>query len=339
MWYYSNDGQQSGPISQAELQQKLQTEIAADTLVWKDGMATWTKANEVAELHSSATQPIDSPAITEEIASQAENPYAAPTAVGIATPGIAGFDEIPAEPIKLDIGFCIRQGWKFTTRNFGEVFLLWFAYMMTIMIVGGVLAGIGSAIDGPQPTAVTNFDGMSPSEALQVSMQQADQKGPVQSILEIPSQIFQTYLGMGLFAFSLALVRGQKTSISMLFSQSGGKLMKVVFASILYGLMVGIGFICLIIPGIYLALRFMYYHAAIIDKDLGVIESLKYSSQLTRDNKLSLLGLGFLSSLIVLAGAIALLFGLLWAIPTVWLASTIAYCYLHGGEKSIAVQD
>lgn len=44
-------GQQVGPLDAATLQQKIQAgEITQDTLVWKQGMANWTKAGDVADL-------------------------------------------------------------------------------------------------------------------------------------------------------------------------------------------------------------------------------------------------------------------------------------------------
>jgi len=46
-------GQQAGPYDMATLQQYVQSgQITRDTLVWKAGMATWTKAGEVADLSS-----------------------------------------------------------------------------------------------------------------------------------------------------------------------------------------------------------------------------------------------------------------------------------------------
>jgi uncharacterized RDD family membrane protein YckC len=41
-WYYSNDGQRKGPVSQADFDQRVaQGEITAATLVWRSGMAQW----------------------------------------------------------------------------------------------------------------------------------------------------------------------------------------------------------------------------------------------------------------------------------------------------------
>jgi len=50
-WYYAADNEQKGPINEAELKENLATnKIAADALVWKDGMDSWTPANQVPAL-------------------------------------------------------------------------------------------------------------------------------------------------------------------------------------------------------------------------------------------------------------------------------------------------
>lgn len=50
-WYYSRNGSQLGPVSLDELQAKLATgQVAWTDLVWRDGMADWTPAGQVADL-------------------------------------------------------------------------------------------------------------------------------------------------------------------------------------------------------------------------------------------------------------------------------------------------
>ena len=48
--------------------------------------------------------------------------------------------EIPSEPIPLDIGFCVKQGWKHTLRNFGLVFLTGFVYIIVSGVVSTILS-------------------------------------------------------------------------------------------------------------------------------------------------------------------------------------------------------
>lgn len=50
-WYYAANGAQQGPVSLDQLNEWVRNgQFPADTLVWRDGMAQWLPANQVAEL-------------------------------------------------------------------------------------------------------------------------------------------------------------------------------------------------------------------------------------------------------------------------------------------------
>ena len=52
-FFVAINGQQQGPHSLQVIQQLVQQgSVSRDTLVWKQGMAAWTKANDVTELSS-----------------------------------------------------------------------------------------------------------------------------------------------------------------------------------------------------------------------------------------------------------------------------------------------
>src|SRR5262245_43870570 len=46
-WYYVEQGQQAGPVDDAQLEELRRSgRIQADTLVWRDGMANWAPYSE-----------------------------------------------------------------------------------------------------------------------------------------------------------------------------------------------------------------------------------------------------------------------------------------------------
>ncbi len=50
-WYYAQRGKQAGPIDPETLRRLLQSgQVAPTDLVWREGMATWSPAEEVREL-------------------------------------------------------------------------------------------------------------------------------------------------------------------------------------------------------------------------------------------------------------------------------------------------
>jgi hypothetical protein len=54
LWYYHKEGRGFGPVEEADIRGLLKNrEIAADTLVWRDGLSDWTQAQST-ELFSGA---------------------------------------------------------------------------------------------------------------------------------------------------------------------------------------------------------------------------------------------------------------------------------------------
>jgi len=96
-------------------------------------------------------------------------------------------------------------------------------------------------------------------------------------------------------------------------------------ASILYGFIVAVGFILLIIPGVIWALKFQFYSFLIVDKNVGIMDSLKKSSVLTSGIKMNLFLFALLLVVINIAGALALIIGLFATIPTTIMATVFVY--------------
>lgn len=81
-WYYSKNGTQLGPVGQGELIAKLASgEVSASDLVWKDGMADWIPASQVAELRSAVATPATPVSAAPPFSSPGSppSPYAAPS--------------------------------------------------------------------------------------------------------------------------------------------------------------------------------------------------------------------------------------------------------------------
>lgn len=130
--------------------------------------------------------------------------------------------------------------------------------------------------------------------------------------------LFQTWLNIGQALFFLKKARGQGVEISEIF-QGGPYFGKILLASILVGLMVfGIVLVCMlplilvaaaraneittisaIVGGCvavgfiwYVMLRFGLFYYLILDRNVGVIESLRMSTDLMEGNKMTLFLIG-----------------------------------------------
>jgi len=325
-WYYSQDGQQIGPVAFEMLLGLVSVgRVKATDLVWHESLKDWVPACDVPEL---AAPPPAMPAVPGPT-----NPYATPSVAWpdpMQVTSSSGLEEIVPGSEPIDVGGCIGRGFELTKRHFGTLFLIGLVYL-GIMIVLGFLLGMMDHLFG-WGRSTMHFRSFVDSNGQARDLAYMAKEGP-----SLPNQLIagvvSLFLSLGCTRIGLNLVSGKAASVSMIFGE-GSKMLRAIAASILYYLMVVVGLVLLIVPGIYVALRFGFFRKGILDRDLGVIDSLKYSWEITENNTLNLFGLAIFSVLIVLAGFIALLVGAIFAVPLVWLAETVAYRWMQYGHQA-----
>jgi hypothetical protein len=93
-----------------------------------------------------------------------------------------------------------------------------------------------------------------------------------------------------------------------------------LLALALYCVAVGLGFALLIVPGIYLAIRYCLFAQIITDKSAGALAALRNAAVLARGNWLQLGALFLIALLLNVVGAAILGFGLVISFPVSLLA-------------------
>ena len=141
--------------------------------------------------------------------------------------------------------------------------------------------------------------------------------------------VIQVIVRMGLIKVVLDIIDKGTADLKTLFSQTQ-MFWKFLGGAVLYGLIVLGGFILLIVPGIIWGIKYQFFGYLIIDKNLGPIEALKKSGEITMGNKGSLFVLGLLLALINLLGVMCLIVGLFATIPLTIVAMTYVYRKLLG---------
>ncbi len=111
---------------------------------------------------------------------------------------------------------------------------------------------------------------------------------PITMMMFIVSAIIYIVVELGLLQIALKFRDGKVSDFKELF---GGYplFLNYLIASIIFGLMVAVGLMLLIVPGIYLGLKYQFYGYAIADKGMGPIDALKESSRMTEGAKQNLL--------------------------------------------------
>lgn len=148
---------------------------------------------------------------------------------------------------------------------------------------------------------------------------------PLTFVVSIVSSVISVLIALGTTHIILSLVDGKTVSITGIFSRSD-LFWKYLLASIMYALAMGIGFILLIIPGVYILLKYGFYGYAIVDRpELTAIDALKESARLTDGIKWQLLSFYLALIGINILGALALGIGLLYTIPVSSMATVALY--------------
>jgi hypothetical protein len=96
--------------------------------------------------------------------------------------------------------------------------------------------------------------------------------------------VLQMIVQVGILKIALKFCEGVVGKVSDVFSQSRF-FFRYLGASILYGFIVVAGCILLVVPGIVWGIKYGFFSYAMVDKDLGVMESLRWSAAITNGYK------------------------------------------------------
>ena len=158
---------------------------------------------------------------------------------------------------------------------------------------------------------------------------------PTAGLLSLIGYLIRVWLNFNLLIAVIRLFDGVKPEWRDLFVWRE-ETISYIGASILYGLMVLVGCLFFVIPGLYFAVKHGFYGYLIADKKLGAFDALKMSGQLTDGVKWSVVGFGLASIGVVLLGALAFGVGLFVAIPVVAVAFAFVYRSLYDQTFDLA---
>lgn len=148
-------------------------------------------------------------------------------------------------------------------------------------------------------------------------------------LLSLALWLISMLVSLGAIKISLKIVDKKNAEIADLFN-GYDQLLNFVIASIIYAILVGIGLILLVVPGVIFGIKYHFYSYLIVDKHLGPLEALKRSGDITKGSKWNLFLLGLASGLVNVVGFLALGIGLFITIPLTMLA------YAHVYRKLLA---
>lgn len=199
------------------------------------------------------------------------------------------------------VGDAISYGWNAFWKNVGPMVLI----TLVIFVVQFIVSLVGSGTD----SAIARI------------------------VVQLLSFVVGIILAMGLIRASLAVCEGRTPEVSMLTQTDG--FFNYLVASIIFGIAVFFGLILCIIPGIIVAVVFMFFGYGIVQQpDLGAVDSLKRSAEITSGHRWQLFGLALLLMLINFVGLLACGVGVLFTYGISAIA--IAYTYKTLSGQAVA---
>jgi uncharacterized membrane protein len=138
------------------------------------------------------------------------------------------------------------------------------------------------------------------------------------------------YLQAGLHIVLLRLGRGENVEIAELFT-GGPYFWRYFWGTLLFQIMIGFGFLLLIVPGVILLLMFWPFLYVIVDRDEGIIDSLRIAQETTSGTYGVVFILYLAGAGIQILGIFpGLCIGLLFTIPFWMLLWAVTYCVISG---------
>lgn len=192
-----------------------------------------------------------------------------------------------------EVGACYGYAWHRLWANFGALLLVsvvYFVMLMLVQVPSGILNGlIGSAAQGNALGTVLVAGLISVVYSLAVV----------------------TPASFGLLYAYLRAARGEKPDVNDIFAPFQRAWLSLIVATLVAGIAIMIGFLLLIIPGIFIAARLSFYPLIAIDERLGPMDALRASWERTRGHFWLIFLSWLLAGVITFVGLLLLLIGVI----------------------------
>jgi uncharacterized membrane protein len=151
----------------------------------------------------------------------------------------------------------------------------------------------------------------------------------VQVVLGVVSFFVGQVVAIVWISLALAIIDGREITTDTLLP-SGATLVSYIIASLLFSLMLAIGLVLLVVPGIIVAVAFGFFGWALVDKGLDPIEALRHSGRITSGNRWSVFVFLLAALALNIVGVLLLVVGVLATSAVTLIACAHVYRQLDG---------
>ena len=212
--------------------------------------------------------------------------------------------EILARDYTLNIRSCLRRGWNLLKRNFWP--FLGITALVTALFAFAVLFSSATAKGSPEVGSL------------------------VAALVGGP-------LWGGLWFYYLKKIRQEPVTVETAFCGFNPHwILHLFLAGLVTSMLIWLGFFCLVIPGIYLVIAWMFPLQLVMDKHLNFWSAMELSRKVVTKHWFKFLGFALVLLLLLFAGALAFVIGILITTPLVMATLMYAYEDIFGGVSGMA---
>jgi uncharacterized membrane protein len=246
-----------------------------------------------------------------------ENVYQAPKAdlsISNAKPYTQGsLEKGIAGDYEFEMGKTLKEAWE---RTYGSKGTIWVSLILYAVVVG--ITGV----------ILQNLLGYKPENPLGSGWVTITAYQLIQNFVSLP-----LLAGFMMVAIKLVVNAPVKpTEVVMYFR----KFLPLLGTMLLMYLLIAIGLLLLVLPGIYLMVAYGMALPLVVEKNLSPWQALEASRKAITHRWFSIFGFYLLLTLILVVSMIPLLIGLVWAVPLAMLAFGIVYRNIFGCEPDTA---
>jgi DNA-directed RNA polymerase subunit M/transcription elongation factor TFIIS len=224
-------------------------------------------------------------------------------------------------PTRIDAGEVLSQTWRLYKKHI--IFVI-----AGVMIWIGIPVGVQLVLGFVQQIVLIGFGGpVAPGAAPPMGAVVASLGVSLVSI--VINIVAQNLLEAGGRRFLIRIGQGGDPEIADLFTGMP-YVWRFFWGGLLYGIAVGFGLLLVLVPGIIIMLMFWPFFYIIVDRNVGVIESLQQAREITAENYMAVFLLALAGIGINLLGMLAICFGLIFTVPFTFLMFGVAYCSMTG---------
>ena len=151
-------------------------------------------------------------------------------------------------------------------------------------------------------------------------------------LMNVINQVFSILLSPLLIGVTMMGIRrslSKDISFSHMFEYYP-RLISIVLMYLATSVLVIIGLVLLVIPGIYLSLSYAFAMILMLDKDMGIWEAMETSRKAVTKHWFKVFGFFFVIGLIMIVSAIPLGIGLIWTMPLMFIGYGVLYRNIFG---------